>query len=144
MADNEDSFEFEKGELRFYPQFKWEKHCKPFFGMLDCASEDVTVMTLKWVSPAEGEILFLNEEFFPVEPDFAGDNEKKFLKKLDKFAKYIDVYEEMKELAEKFDPKPTEYGLFVSRYPLEVTENYARPARAGFFALVDPDSEIYD
>lgn len=135
--------DYESGELRFYPQFKWEKHCKPFFSMLNCTQETVFVMTLKWLKPTEGEILFLDEEFQPIEPDLLGENKKNFFKKLDKFANYVDVYEEMRELAAKFSPEPTEYGLYVSRYPLEVTENYARPARAGFFALVEPDAEIY-
>jgi hypothetical protein len=139
MLNNDDD---DENQLRFYPQTKWEKHCKPFFKLLECTEENVFLMTMKWITPTEGEILFLNDDYEAIEPDFKGKNKSKFMKLLNNFAKYDSVYDELKVLSAKFYPKPESYGLFVSRYPVEVSQQYAQPAKAGFFALVDPDVEI--
>jgi hypothetical protein len=141
--ENNNTNEDDNQELRFYPQFKWEKHCKPFFKLLNCTSDPVFLMTMKWVTPTEGEILFLNDDYEPIEPNFKTENKNKFMKLLYNFAKYETVFEELKDLSYKFEPSPKNYGLFVSRYPVEVSENYARPAKAGFFAYVEPDVKIY-
>jgi len=134
--------EDEDKQLRFYPQQKWEKHCKPFFKLLECTNEEITLLTLKWLRPTEGEILFMNDEYEAVEPNFTVKNKNRFMKLLNNFAKYESVFEELNVLSERFDPRPEFYGLFVSRYPVEVSQHYAKPAKAGFYALVDPDVKI--
>lgn len=130
-------------QLRFYPQAKWEKHCKPFFKLLECTDKNVFLMTLKWLKPTEGEILFLNDDYEAIEPKFTDNSKKKFMKLLNSFAEYESVYDELKVLSTKFAPAPKDYGLFVSRYPIEVSEHYAKAANAGFYAMVDPDVKIY-
>jgi hypothetical protein len=133
----------DKEEMRFYPQNKWEKHCKPFFKLLDCTDENVFLMTMKWVTPTEGEILFINDEYEPIEPNFTTRSKSKFMKLLNNFAKYESVYDELKILSDKFTPKPVDYGLFVAKYPVEVSQHYAKAAKAGFYAMVDPDVKIH-
>jgi hypothetical protein len=130
-------------QLRFYPQTKWEKHCKPFFKLLDCTDDKVFVMTMKWLKPTEGEIIFLNDDYEAIEPKFSEGGKNKFMKLLNRFADYRSVHEELKVLSNKFNPVPSDYGLFVSRYPMEVSQHYAKASKAGFYALVDPDVKIH-